>query len=119
MKIDELTQVHFRDKWLGCTEQLSLKVYKKDSSLVRWFKHLLQILTFCIGVPDFHAHIRVKRVAQGLFAHFKIDYVQDPMCKQHYYQVIENMLTQTVPSIRKSNRQILESLANKILNYSQ
>lgn len=113
MRIDQLSQVDFTNKWLVCTKLGAIHVTERDPLFVRWIKTVFQILTWCLF--DVYGHVRINRVAEGLFTHFKVDYKIHPPSRVFYIAVIENLLE--LRTLGKGDRKILVSLRNKISEF--
>lgn len=114
LTIEMLARVDFTDHWLTCSREGALKIVPKDPMILRWFKTILSICSFSFF--DIYGHVKISRVAQGLFDHFKKDYATSPASKELYIQVINNLL-EARNHLGKTSRRTLLALGEKVSAY--
>lgn len=116
MKIDDLQKIDFTSHWLTCSRTGEINVQPKDPFWLRWLKTAFQVLTFCVF--DVYGHVKIKRVAEGLFAHLKKDFETDRSCRKKYVLIVDTLLQLSKKPI-KTDRRALVEIKGKMLALQQ
>jgi hypothetical protein len=106
MGIEDLAKVSFKDQWLMVDREGTLRLFEKDSAITRWLKFLVQIL--CLGCTDPYGHIRIDRVAQAIYRHYRMDMRDEPKRHKYYVKLVENLLFAHEPI--RTHRAALQTL---------
>lgn len=83
----ELHKIDFNKYWLAADPYGELVAVERDSTIVRWVKYLIQILT--CGCSELYEHIRIDRVTQALM--IKFQNTADNQKRSEFLAVVENL----------------------------
>lgn len=115
MRIEDLAEANFNEHWLVYTRKGELKTAPKDPLLVRWLKFVFDVLTFCLY--DIYGHVRIRQVAEGLFAQFQSDMQKNPEIKEKYITVIDHLLHVDKEHTIRTDREVLLLLKEKMRKF--
>ena len=102
MKVEKLTQIDYNTHWITCSSLGKLGVAPKDPIWLRWVKMVFQVLTlYCF---DLYGHVRVDKVAKGIFAKFQ----KDPSRKADYLKLINKLLAVSESPINTGRKDLIE-----------
>jgi len=109
MRIDQIAEVDFSTHWIVCNPYGEISALPKDPLAIRWIKTAVWIFT--LFTVDPYGHVRIDRVADFLFKHFKKETY--PQAKDMYLKVINQLLDRKTTLIRR-DRTILMNLKKKL-----
>lgn len=84
----ELDQINYSEYWLAADPYGNLLAVKRDSTFVRWIKHLINVLS--CGCASLYDHIQIDHVSKAVFVQFENAATHEE--KKKLLTVVEHLL---------------------------